>query len=280
MTKLSIEPTGAGLGAVVRGVDLKQLGEREFSQIANAFAEAEVLFIRDQQLEPQDHLQFAQRFASVNVNRFFTPVAGHPQVAEERKEPDQQVNIGGGWHTDHSYDIEPALGSMAYAKVLPKRGGDTLFASMTKAFAALSPGLQQSLRGLRAVHSARHVFGNKAERPAELSDRLGNSEAAALDATHPVVIEHPLSGKPALYVNPGFTRRFEGWTEAESKPLLDYLYQFAARPEFCYRHQWRQGTLAFWDNRATWHYAQNDYPGQRRVMHRITLAGCALQASA
>jgi taurine dioxygenase len=126
------------------------------------------------------------------------------------------------------------------------------------------------LSGLRAVHSSRHVFG--AERPG-LKGRIGNPELATQDAIHPVVITHPDSGKPALYVNPGFTLRFDGWTAEESRPLLRYLYQHAARPEFTCRLRWRNGSLAFWDNRSTWHYALNDYQGQRRLMHRITIEG-------
>ena len=189
------------------------------------------------------------------------------------KEPHQTKNIGGGWHTDHSYDHIPALGSMLYARAVPPRGGDTLFASMYAAYDALSDGLKRTLEGLRGVHSSRHVFGVKR---GDLDGRIGNYEAATQDATHPVVITHPESGKKALYVNPGFTIGFDGWTADESKPLLDLLYKHAARPEFTCRFQWREGSLAFWDNRATWHYALNDYQGERRLLHRITIEGCAL----
>jgi taurine dioxygenase len=210
------------------------------------------------------------------VNRFFTPVPDHPQIAEVRKEPNQSFNIGGGWHTDHSYDQIPALGSMLYARELPPTGGDTLYASMYAAFDALSDGMKRMLEGLEAVHSSRHVFGATASRPAELADRLGNQASATQDAVHPVVLTHPRSGRKALYVNPGFTVRFQGWTVEESEPLLRYLYQHAARPEFTYRFQWAPGSLAFWDNRCTWHFAVNDYHGERRVLHRITLEGEAL----
>jgi len=144
---------------------------------------------------------------------------------------------------------------------------------MYAAYDALSDGLKQTLRGLRAVHSSRHVFGVK--RPG-LEGRIGNYDAATQDAVHPVVITHPDSGRLALYVNPGFTLRFDGWTDEESRPLLTYLYQHAARPEFTCRLAWREGSLAFWDNRSTWHYALNDYQGQRRLMHRITIEGCGL----
>ena len=195
------------------------------------------------------------------------------------KEPGQDVNIGGGWHTDHSYDFEPALGSILVAKELPATGGDTWFCNMYKAYDGLSDGLKQTLLGLRAVHSARHVFGSAgADYDKATSGRIGNSDAADVlaDPVHPVVVKHPLSGKLSLYVNSAFTLRFEGWTAEESAPLLAYLYEQAPREENVTKFKWQPGSVAFWDNRATWHYALNDYQGQRREMHRITIEGCAL----
>lgn len=199
-------------------------------------------------------------------------------IAEVRKEPDQQKNIGGSWHTDHSYDLAPAMGSILYAREVPDSGGDTLFASMYLAYEALSDGLKETLEGLNAVHSSRHVFGHKTEYTGDggYKGRYNNPELATQDAVHPVIIRHPDSGRKALYVNPGFTLRFEGWTDEESKPLLNYLYQHAVRPEFTCRFKWQNGSIAFWDNRATMHYALNDYQGQRRLMHRITVEGVPL----
>ncbi len=268
----------AGVGAFVKGVDLRSFDDVTLIELKAAFAEYGVLFFRDQSLTPEQHIALAQRWGEINVNRFFAHVPDYPQIAQVLKEPDQKVNIGGGWHTDHSYDEIPALGSMLYARETPPIGGDTLFASTCSAYDGLSDGLKDTLRGLQAVHSSRHVFGESAERPAELEGRFSNAEAAVQDAVHPVVITHPLSKRPSLYVNPGFTLRFAGWTAEESAPLLNYLYQHIGRPEFCYRLQWAPGTLAFWDNRATWHWAINDYNGQRRLMHRITLEGTRLAA--
>ena len=216
------------------------------------------------------------------VNRFFAHVPGYPMIAEVRKEPEQKTNIGGGWHTDHSYDPEPAMGSILLARELPDEGGDTLFANMYRAFETLSPGLQRTLEGLRAVHGSAHIFGKGGynDQNPEGKSRYGNQDKVGADVVHPVVIKHPLSGRKSLYVNPSFTLRFENWSAEDSKPLLEHLYRHAARPEFTCRFRWREGSIAFWDNRATWHYAANDYHGERRLMHRITVAGCALEAAA
>ena len=204
----------------------------------------------------------------------------YPQIAEVRKEPAQTTNIGGGWHTDHSYDQIPAMGSILLAREVPSRGGDTMFACMGQAYDALSDGLKRTLKGLRAVHTSRHVFGIKAHQAnPERKERFVNAELATQEAVHPVVIRHPETGRHTLYVNASFTTHFEGWTETESKPLLDFLYQHAARPEFQTRFRWEEGSIAFWDNRATWHYALNDYQGERRLMHRITLDGVPLEAA-
>jgi taurine dioxygenase len=269
--QLEIRPMSGSTGAEIGAVDLGgALSDATIAGIRSVLAEYGVVVFRNQTLTPEQHIAVARRFGEININRFFAHADGYPEIALVSKAPDQTANIGGGWHTDHSYDEHPALGSMLYAREVPPAGGDTMFASMYAAHDALSDGLKQTLSGLRAVHSSRHVFG--VERPA-MQGRIGNPELATQDAIHPVVITHPESGRKALYVNPGFTLRFEGWTAEESVPLLRYLYQHAARPEFTCRLQWQNGSLAFWDNRSTWHYALNDYQGQRRLMHRITITG-------
>jgi len=271
-----------GCGAEVLGVDLKALSNRQWDEVQAAFTEHGVIFFRDQTLTPEQHIAFARRWAPIDVNRFFNHVAGYPEIAEVRKEPEQKTNIGGGWHTDHSYDAEPAMGSILLARELPEEGGDTLFANMYRAFETLSPGLQRTLEGMNAVHGSAHIFGKtglNAQNP-EGKSRYGNQEKVGDDVIHPVVIKHPLSGRKALYVNPAFTLRFEHWSAEDSKPLLDHLYRHASRPEFTCRFRWQEGSIAFWDNRATWHYAANDYHGERRLMHRITVSGCALAAAA
>ena len=274
---LDLSPANAAVGAFVNNLNLSEpLSDLVTAELLRAHADYGVLFFRDQNLSPEQHIELAERLGQINVNRFFTPVSGYPQIAEVRKEPDQTTNVGGGWHTDHSYDEIPALGSILYALELPEQGGDTLFASTYAAYDALSEGMQKMLDGLSAVHSSRHVFGAAADRPDDLNTRFGNAEAATQDAVHPVVVKHPRSGRKTLYVNPGFTLRFDGWTDEESAPLLQYLFRHMSKPEFTYRFQWAPGSLAFWDNRCTWHYAVNDYHGSRRLLHRITLEGEAL----
>lgn len=274
---ISVRKVSGGCGAEIQGVNLANLSNHEMDEIKNAYRDYGVIFFRDQKLTPEEHIAFARRWGPININRFFPADGTYPEIAEVRKEKNQTANIGGGWHTDHSYDVEPAMGSILVARQLPESGGDTLFANMYAAYEALSPGLQETLSHMRAIHSTAHVFG--AGGYYQMIDPKNGMRTAQPDmpeATHPVVITHPLSGRKSLYINPGFTVCFDGWTVAESRPLLDYLFAHAARPEFTCRFQWREGSVAFWDNRATWHYALNDYQGLERLMHRITIAGCAL----
>ena len=278
-TQMEIRPISGALGAEILGIDFAAgVDDETFGRIRGTFREHGVIVIRDQDLTPEQHLAAARRFGEVNVNRFFTPVDGHPEVAEVRKEAHQDKNIGNKWHTDHSYDDAPALGSMIYAIEVPPAGGDTLFANMSLAYETLSDGMKDMLSKLEAVHSSRHVFGPGVKSGSDVADRYRNAEQAVQDAVHPVVIRHPDTGRKVLYVNPTFTVRFNGWTEEESKPLLDYLYAHAAKPDFSCRVRWENGSLGLWDNRATWHLALNDYHGHRRLMHRVTIEGTTLSA--
>ncbi len=281
---LTITPL-SGVGAEITGVDLAgDLPEATFAAIRGAFADHGVIFFRGQNLTEDDHIAFARRWAPININRFFAAHPAHPEIALVTKEEAQKDNIGGGWHTDHSYDAIPAMGSILVARELPASGGNTLFSSMYAAYDALSDGFKAMLGSLSAVHSARHVFGASPDTAYNRTDagggRIGNADVAETlaDVVHPVVITHPLSGRKALYVNPAFTLRFDGWTAEESMPLLQQLYAHCMNPAFVQEFVWRPGSIAFWDNRATWHFARNDYHGHRREMHRITLEGEPLSA--
>jgi taurine dioxygenase len=268
-----------GCGAVVNDIQLASLRDTQLVELREAFAEHGLLFFRDQQLNPEDHLGFARRFGDIVLNKFFTPVPGHRQIAEVRKEKTQQTNIGGGWHTDHSYDTEPALGSLLVARNLPNSGGDTWFANLTAAYDRLPAAQQKSLATLRALHSNVHIYGRDGYyRSTDIADQLGGADSVG-EAVHPVVIRHPDSGRKVLYVNPAHTIGIEGWKKADSDALLAELYAHVDQPQFTCEFNWQPGSVAFWDNRSTWHFAQNDYQGEARLMHRITLAGSALDAA-
>jgi taurine dioxygenase len=276
--EIEVTPQSAALGAVISGVDLsKEPSKHAMAELEDAFGRYSVIFFRDQNLTPQQHIALAERWGAINVNRFFKPLDGYPQIAQVIKEASQKENIGGTWHTDHSYDLIPAMGSMLYAREVPTVGGDTLFSSMYLAYQALSEDMKKMLADLKAWHSSRHAFGYSVTDSEHYEDgRLANPGQATQDALHPVVLTHPLTGRKALYVNADFTVRFDNWTVEESQPILDLLYAHGARQEFTCRFHWEPGSIAFWDNRATWHYAMNDYQGHRRIMHRITVEGVAL----
>lgn len=273
-----------GAGAEVTGVDVTNMDDADFVAIQQAFADHGVIFFRDQELSEDDHIAFAKRWGSINVNRFFVQHDEYPEIALVIKEPDHEYNIGSAWHADHSYDIDPALGSMLVARELPPSGGDTLFASMYAAYDSLPDDLLEFVNTHSALHSGRHVFaeGGAYEAIPDFHNRIGNAAAGneLVDTVHPMVIEHPLSGKPALFVNPGFTIGIDGMADDEATTMLQRLYEHAGQEQFTCRFEWKPGSVAFWDNRAVWHYALNDYPGHRREMHRITLDGCPLEGAA
>ncbi|MFT4650315.1 MAG: taurine dioxygenase [Flavobacteriales bacterium] len=278
---ITVTPISRFVGADIGYVDIAAgISDEQFLEIRRAFVAHGVIFIRDQNLTPDQHIEFAKRWGEINVNRFFQAVDTHPIIAEVRKEANQKKNIGSTWHTDHSYDQIPAMGSILYAREVPKIGGDTLFSSMYAAYDYLSDGMKDTLLRMRAEHSSRHVFGESAYVDMDMDDvgdRFSNTADATQDATHPVIIKHPLSGRSALYVNGDFTVKFKGWSQPESQPLLDYLYQHASQNEFTCRFKWQKGSIAIWDNRATHHCALNDYHGEHRLMHRITIDGEGLE---
>ena len=275
---MKVERLSEALGVEVTDVQLAELEGSALEALKRQVFENGVAVIRDQELSPEQHIAFAKRWGGIDVNPFFPTNSGWPEIAEVRKSETQRVNIGGGWHTDHSYDEIPAMGSILVARELPPSGGDTLFSSAGAAYDSLSDGLKQTLGTLRAVHSADHIyqpggFYSKTDQAEELT-----GQELSTRAVHPVLIRHPVTGRKLLYVNAGFTLHFEGWTREESLPLLSYLYSVASREEFQCRVQWRPGSVAIWDNRATWHLALNDYHGHRRLMHRITLTGDPIAA--
>lgn len=255
------------VGAEITDVDLNRIDSASFGRVRDALFAHGMIVIRDQDITPEAHVALAERFGTINVNRFFPSVAGHPQVAEVRSRPDAATVIGERWHTDHSYDPDPAMCSILVARELPPEGGDTMFASTTAPFHALSDGLRGMLMSMSAWHSDAGFQTSK------ILDTANAAQNARAPSLHPVIIAHPATGAASIYVNGDFTTRFDGWTEAESAPLLAYLYAFVTQPVYTCRLQWRPGSVTIWDNRLVHHMALKDYPGHARLMHRITVAG-------
>lgn len=274
---MKIIPCDGPFGIEIHDLDAQTMSEEELQICRQHQAEHGVIFFRQQNLSCEDHIALAERFGMIVINRFFECLDSHPEIAVVRKEPQHDSVVGECWHTDHSYDAEPAYGSILCARQLPTSGGDTQFVNMHLVFESLSEGLKQTLQTLSANHSSRHTFSAVAT---EGDERFHSPELATQDNIHPVVIRHPFSSRKVLYVNGDFTTHLVGWRKEESEALLEYLYSVAQQPKNILTFKWQPGTVAFWDNRMTWHRALNDYPGQTRLMHRITLEGCALQAAA
>ena len=265
-------------GTEIEGVQLAWLEGEALDRVRDVVYRRGVAVFRDQDFGPEDHIAFAKRWGGIDINNYFPLTDEHPEIAVVRKRKDQTMNIGGGWHTDHSYDQVPAMGSILVARDLPPSGGDTLWAHMGAAYEALSAEMKAEVGALEAFHTADHIYapdGIYAK-----TDQGGDLRGKDLKtgATHPVVVRHPQTGQKLLYVNPGFTIHFAGRSREESLPLLQELFAHAMKDEFQCRVAWEPGTVAIWDNRTTWHYAMNDYQGHAREMHRITLTGDALAA--
>jgi alpha-ketoglutarate-dependent taurine dioxygenase len=262
---VKVQRIAGALGAEILGVDLSR--EIPAREIRAAFLEHQVVFFRDQKLDPAQFMAFARAMGRPIEYPFVKGIAGFPEVIEVKKLEHEHHNFGGIWHSDTAYLDEPPMGSMLLAREIPPYGGDTEFASQYLAYEALSDGMKRLLDGLYGVNSSA-----KADVTRTREDRV-KEYARHYEAEHPVVRTHPETGRKALYVNVGHTVRFRGLTEQESAPLLEFLFRHQVKPEFTCRFHWKVGSLAFWDNRCTQHNPINDYHGHRRVMHRITLAG-------
>jgi len=261
------------LGAEVSGLDWQGgIDEATLAALRDTWLEHGVLFLRDAPLPPAEFLAFAARFGTPVEYPFVRGLDGFAQITPVIKEPHERVNFGGVWHSDTAYLERPPMATMLIAREVPAAGGDTLFADCRAAYDALSPGLRATLDGLRAINSSKKADASKTREDRQ-KERGAVTNADVLEASHPVVRTHPETGRKALYVNLGHTTCFEGWTEAESKPLLDVLFTHITRPEFTCRFHWTPGAIALWDNRSVQHYPVNDYHGLRREMHRITLQG-------
>ena len=261
------------LGGEIIGVDLSQdLGDDAIAEVRRAWLDHLVIFFRGQDLTSEQFLDFARRFGEVVEYPFIKGIDGFPEITPVVKLEHEKVNFGGLWHTDTAYLERPPMGTMLLAREVPPCGGDTLFANMYLAYETLSPGLQRLLDGLVAVNSSAKADVTKT-REDRVRDGARTDAKREYVAEHPVVRTHPETGRKALYVNGGHTVRFKDMTEAESTPLLQYLFAHQQLAEFTCRFRWEVGSIAFWDNRCAQHNPINDYHGHRRVMHRVTLAG-------
>ncbi|MGF1611759.1 MAG: TauD/TfdA dioxygenase family protein [Kiloniellales bacterium] len=278
-TRVEVRPMAGALGADIHGVDLSQpLDEATFAAIERAFHERLVIQFHDQDLTPEQQVVFTRRFGPLSRSPYVKHLDEHPDIIAVLKEADERgiSTFGNAWHSDFSFLEEPPLGSVLYAREVPSHGGDTLFANMYAAYEALSDGMKRTLDGLNAMHAGRPYGTGGLPADIKVSRSIGIERGrpeADRETAHPVVRVHPVTGRKALFVNAIYTTRFEDMSEAESAPLLRFLYEHASRPEFTCRLRWRVGDLAMWDNRCTLHYAVNDYDGQRRLMHRTTIRG-------
>ena len=279
--RISVEPISSAIGALIGGVDLREdLDDQTISEIERALLEHLVVFFRDQAITPAQHKAFGRRFGDFHIHPLAVRIGTEAEVLDDHPEiivleSDEHTTVAADrWHCDVSYDINPPMGSILHARIVPPVGGDTTWTSMYAAYEALSSGMQRITDELSAVHEGltpRFVERQmiRPEGPAllrELRDVIPQT-------VHPVVRTHPVSGKRGLFVNEVFTKEIDGMKPAESNALLDFLYEHFHSPEFQVRFRWEVDSIAFWDNRCTLHYAVNDFWPHRRRMQRVTLAG-------
>jgi taurine dioxygenase len=280
MTRLETSAVGldvrrwpGALGADVLGLDVrKDLDSDVMASVVNAFSRYQVLAFRDQDLTPDDQLTFALHFGEIDRYPFAQPLRDHPGVVAITKEPGTELNFGGVWHADSPYMRVPPRATVLYGVDIPSRGGDTMFADTYRAYEMLSDGMKRMLDGLRGVFCACDVHGQGAEN-LKLGDvvRVRDMTLAETENAHPIVRTHPVTGRKALYISRVHVQRFANMTQRESAPLLDFLAAHACDPIFTARLTWDEGTLVVFDNRCVQHLALNDYPTERREIHRIVI---------
>ncbi len=271
---ITVNPTSGALGAELHGPDLsRDMSDAEVGAIRQALLDYGVIFFRDQAFDTETHKRIARRFGDIFNHPFL--ISDDPDVVTIVRNPGDTRIVGEDWHSDTAMVTEPPMGAILIALEVPDYGGDTLFANQYLAYDALSDGMKAMLADLKAINSDRMVAGPAA---AESSANRSTKSRTGPDwietkTAHPVVRTHPETGRKCLYVNHSYTVGFEGMTEEESKPLLEWLMNWGHRPEFTCRFRWRKGSVAFWDNRCTKHIAVDDVHNARRVMRRIQVSG-------
>jgi len=282
--RIEVRPLAGALGAEIFGIDLAgPLDDALLAEIRAAFTAHQVIFFRDQILTPEQHKAFALRFGPFSRIPFIKTMEAHPEIIAVIREADEQTafNFGGDWHSDLSFLETPPLGSCLYAREIPPFGGDTLFASLYRAYDTLSEGMRRLLDPMVVMHSAINSYNpDTGERKAAGVDKTVHrsiqievTDEARGETAHPLIRLIPESGRRALFVNEPYALRFKDMTKQESAPLLDFLNRHAVRPENTCRFRWQTHSLALCDNLCVLHFAINDYRGYRREMHRVTIAG-------
>jgi taurine dioxygenase len=273
---LRIEPSNGSCGALIRGVDLTQPQcSADIDAIRAAWLEYQVIGICDQHLEISDMERFAAALGPEGDDPFIASMPGHPRVVEVRREANETTPVfAEAWHSDWSFLESSPAGTLLYGKVIPPVGGDTLFANQYAAYDALPAATKSSIANLRGIHSARRSYspgGVYGERDKGRSMAIRYSERAMATQLHPLVRRHPETGRPALFINLGYTIGIEGMSTAGATALLTELFTHQTQPEFVYRHRWSPGLLTLWDNRCVLHTATGGYQGHQRLLWRITI---------
>jgi len=269
---LIITPIAGALGAEIEGIDLRQpLSREQVLEIRQALVEHQVIFFRNQPIEPAQQQALAEHFGALQSHPAYATVPGHPAIAILESTAEKPTLIE-KWHTDMTFRQHPPMATMLRSTIIPPQGGDTQFSSMGAAFDALSAPMQQFLQGLSAVHSFEHGFRESLAAPGG-RERLAEAVAANPPVEHPVVRTHPESGRKLLFVNELFTTHVVGLPKRESEYLLSFLFSHIKTPEFCCRFRWSVDAIACWDNRSTQHKPVNDYFPAHRRMERITIDG-------
>jgi taurine dioxygenase len=270
---MKIKRISGALGAEITGVDLTQnLSAGLAEDIRAIFLDHNVIFLKNQPLTSLQFINFAKTMGTPVEYPFVKGFEDFPEIIEVKKLEHEKINFGGVWHSDTTYLDCPPMGSMLLSKEIPPYGGDTLFACQYAAYEALSDTMQRLLNGLKGISSSANADVSKTREDRIKSDGI-DSAPKSFSCAHPVVRTHPETGRKALYVNVAHTSGIEGLTNAESSPLLSFLFEHQVKHEFTCRWTWESNCLAFWDNRCTQHNPVNDYHGFKRVMHRITLQG-------
>ncbi|MGE4240383.1 TauD/TfdA dioxygenase family protein [Ramlibacter sp.] len=272
---IRVSPLGGSLGAEIQGVDASgEVPEHVMQEVRRAFSEHLVIIMRGQEVDAEQQIAFARRFGPLTKT---VGLLGDKYIyMVDRKADDTGPNIGGHWHADGSQMERPPLGSLLYAIDVPPQGGDTMFCNLYEAYECLSPGMKSLADSLILVHSGKIAYQGKGHVNMAYHDKnkdMFDYDAGSIEAEHPLVRIIPETGRKALWAPGPLAFHFKDMTQEESAPLLQYFRAVAVRPELTCRIRWTRGALLLWDNRATYHYALNDYKGFARSMRRIQVEG-------